>query len=86
MENDLKLVFLIDANENGEMVNSDGKSEVAVDMMYSPSGGVAFIEKKSGADVRTTSIDKEGRSVHSRNIIVNGQILPAQYYGRCTNK
>ena len=84
-EDDLKLVFLIDSsNESAKMVSSDGKSDVSVDMLYSPSGGMAFIEKKSGADVLTTSVDKRGRSVHSRNIIVEGQISPAQYYGKCT--
>ena len=86
-EDDLKLVFLVDSSkETAKMVSSDGKSDVNVDMIYSPSGGMAFIEKKSGADVLTTSIDKRGRSVHSRNIIVDGQISPAQYYGRCTKK
>ena len=86
LENDLKLVFLVDTNENAKMVNSDGKSEVAVDMMYSPSGGVAFIEKKGGADVLATSIDMRGKSVHSRNIIIDGQVFPAQYFGTCTKK
>jgi hypothetical protein len=84
-EDDLKLVFRVDSsNETAKIVSSDGKSDANVDMMYSPSGGLSFVEKKSGADVLTTSIDKNGRSVHSKNIIVDGQISPAQYYGRCT--
>lgn len=84
-EDDLKLVFLVDSsNETAKMVSGDGRTDAGVDMIYSPSGGMAFIEKKSGADVLTTSIDKRGRSVHSRNSIVDGQISPAQYYGRCT--
>ena len=84
-EDDLKLVFLVDnSNETAKMLNGDGRPDVNVDMLYSPSGGMAFIEKKSRADVLTTSIDTRGRSVHSRNIIVDGQISPAQYYGRCT--
>jgi hypothetical protein len=86
-EDDLKLIFLVDSSkETAKMVSSDGKSDVNVDMIYSPSGGMALIEKKSGTDVLTTSIDERGRSVHSRNIIVDGQISPAQYYGRCTKK
>jgi hypothetical protein len=84
-EDDLKLVFLVDSsNETAMMLSGVGRSNVNVDMLYSPSGGMAFIEKKSGADVLTTSIDKRGRSVHSINIIVDGQTFPAQYYGRCT--
>jgi hypothetical protein len=84
-EDDLKLVFLVDSfNETAKMLSGGGRSDVNVDMLYSPSGGTALIEKKSGADVLTTSIDTRGRSVHSRNIIVDGQISPTQYYGRCT--
>jgi hypothetical protein len=84
-EDELKLVFLFDSSsETAMMVSGTGRPDVNVDMLYSPSGGMAFIEKKSGADVLTTSIDTRGRSVHSRNIIVDGQISPAQYYGRCT--
>ena len=86
-EDDLKLVFTVDSSKGtAKIVSSDGKSDVNVDMIYSPSGGMAFIEKKSGADVLTTSIDERGKSVRSRNIIVDGQISPAQYYGRCTKK
>ena len=85
LEDNLKLVFLVDSSiENSKMVSSDGRSDVNADMLYSPSGGMAFIEKKTGADVLTTSIDKRGRSAHSRNILVDGHISPAQYYGRCT--
>jgi hypothetical protein len=84
-EDNLKLVFIVDSvKETAKISGSDGRSDVNVDMIYSPSGGMAFIEKKSGADVLTTSIDKHGRSVHSRNVIVDGQVSPTQYYGRCT--
>ena len=84
-KDNLKLVFMVDSSkETAKIVSSDDRSDVNVDMLYSPSGGMAFIEKKSGADVLTTSIDKHGRSVHSRNIVLDGQISPAQYYGRCT--
>jgi hypothetical protein len=84
-EDNLKLVFIVDSvMETAKTGGSDGRSDVNVDMIYSPSGGMAFIEKKSGADVLTTSIDRHGRSAHSRNVIVDGQISPTQYYGRCT--
>jgi hypothetical protein len=84
-ENNLKLVFIVDSvKETAKISGSDDGSDVNVDMIYSPSGGMAFIEKKGGADVLTTSIDKHGRSVHSRNVIVDGQVSPTQYYGRCT--
>jgi len=84
-EDDLKLVLQVDSSkETAKIVSSDGRSDASVDMLYSPSGGIAFIEKKSGADVLTTSIDQHGKSVHSRNIIVDGQVAAAQFYGKCT--
>jgi len=84
-EDNLNLVFIVDSvKETAKIGGSDGRSDVNVDMIYSPSGGMTLIEKKSGADVLTTSIDKHGRSVHSRNVIVDGQLSPTQYYGRCT--
>lgn len=87
LEDDLKLVFLVNSSTGtATIVGSDRKSDVTVDILYSPSEGMAFVEKKNGADVLTTSIDKRGKSVHSKNIIVDGQLSPAQYYGRCTNK
>jgi len=54
-----------------------------VEMLYSPSGGMTFIEMIDGGKVLTTTIDPSGKSVHSRNIIVEGEILPLQYYGIC---
>jgi hypothetical protein len=55
-------------------------------MLYSPSGGMTFIEMIDGGKVLTTTIDPSGKSVHSRNIIVEGEILPSQYYGTCSKR
>ena len=46
--------------------------------------GMTFIEKLATGAVQTTTIAKNGSSVHSRHTIFpQGDILPSQYYGKC---
>lgn len=82
---DFKLVFAVDTTkETAKTIGSKGSFDV--EMLYSPSGGMTFIEMIDGGKVLTTTIDSSGKSVHSRNIIVEGEILPSQYYGTCSKK
>jgi len=85
MQEDFKLVFVVDTSkEAAKTVGSKGSFDV--EMLYSPTGGMTFIEMIDGGKVLTTTIDPSGKSVHSRNIIVEGEILPSQYYGTCSKK
>jgi len=85
MAEDFKLVFVVDTEkEKAKTIGSKGSFDV--EMLYSPSGGMTFIEMIDGGKVLTTTIDPSGKSVHSRNIIVEGEILPSQYYGTCSKK
>ena len=59
-----------------------GKRSVEVAMFRSP-GQIAFIERTVSGSVMTTSITDDLSSVHSRNSVVYGQIVPSQYYGKC---
>ena len=59
-----------------------GKRSVEVAMFRSP-GQIAFIERTVSGNVMTTSITDDLSSVHSRNSVVYGQIVPSQYYGKC---
>jgi len=54
--------------------------------LSSPTGGMTLIEMIDGGKVLTTTINPSGKSVHSRNIIVEGEILPSQYYGNCSKR
>jgi hypothetical protein len=82
---DFKLVFTIDTvKEAAKTIGSKGSFDV--EMLYSPTGGMTFIEMIDGGKVLTTTIDPSGKSVHSRNIIVEGEIFPSQYYGTCSKK
>jgi len=85
MPEDFKLVFAVDtAKETAKTIGNKGSFDV--EMLYSPSGGMTFIEMIDGGKVLTTTIDPSGKSIHSRNIIVEGEILPSQYYGTCSKR
>ena len=47
---------------------------------------ITFIEITEAGNVMTTTIDSELGTVHSRNTVLLGKIIPSQYYGTCTIK
>jgi hypothetical protein len=80
------LTFIVDmTKKTAYMLGSQGTEEVTL----IPSGvgeGVSFFEITGVGNVMTTAIDSKGKSVHSRNTIINGEIVPTQYYGKCEFK
>jgi len=44
---------------------------------------IAFIDKTGTGNLMTTSITSNLTSVHSRNTVILGELIPSQYYGRC---
>ena len=82
---EFKLVFAVDTEKQTAQVVGD-KGKFNVDMLPAEKGGLAFVEMIDGGKVLTTSIDQAGKSVHSRNIILEGRISPSQYYGICSKK
>jgi hypothetical protein len=82
---DFKLVFVVDTSkEAAQLISSRGKFNV--ELLPAPHGGMTLVEMVDGGKVLSTSIDKFGKSVHSRNIILEGQISPSQYYGTCSKR
>jgi len=83
VQDEFKLVFVIDTSkETAHLLTDRGK--FSVEMLPAPNGGMTLIEMIDGGKVLSTSIDKSGKSVHSRNIILEGHISPSQYYGTCS--
>lgn len=85
VQDEFRLVFAVDTEkETAQTITVKGKFNV--DMLPSPKGGMTFVEMVDGGKVLTTSIDVDGKSVHSRNIILEGRISPSQYYGTCSKR
>jgi hypothetical protein len=47
---------------------------------------IAFIEITPNQNVMVTTIDEHGTAVHSRGTVINGILVPSQFYGTCTIK
>lgn len=63
------------------IVGNAGMNDVEV---YAGQDGVTFLERIPTGAVQTTTIDKFGSSVHSRNTIMeDGKLFPSQFYGTC---
>jgi hypothetical protein len=85
VSDEFRLVFVVDTEKQTAQVAND-KGKFNVDMLPAEKGGLAFVEMIDGGKVLTTSIDEAGKSVHSRNIILEGRVAPSQYYGTCSKK
>lgn len=79
------LTFIRDkTKKTAYILGSQGSAEVT--FFPSAFGGISFIEVTGFGNVMTTAIDVKGDSVHSRNTILDGGIVPTQYYGKCEFK
>lgn len=85
VQDDFRLAFAVNPDKETAQTITD-KGKFNVDMLPSPKGGMTFVEVVDGGKVLTTSIDVDGKSVHSRNIILEGRISPSQYYGTCSKR
>ena len=85
VQDEFKLVFVVDTAK-GSVQQLTDRGKFDVEMMPALHGGMAIVELIDGGKVLTTSIDQSGRSVHSRNIILEGHVAPSQYYGKCSKR
>lgn len=65
------------------MIGNQGSTKVH---LLNTDDGVSFIEITGSKNVMATTLDKNGASVHSRNSVINGELVPSQYYGTCVIK
>ena len=79
-----ELTFIYDKDANKSyMVGSNGST----DLTHVPSTKqISFIEVTATGNLMTTAIDSKLHSVHSRNSVMFGEMLPSQYYGKCVVK
>ncbi len=76
-----KLEFTLDnATGKAYMVGNAGLSDVFV---TKGSEGLTFLETLPTGAVQSTTVSWNGESVHSRHSMIQGALVPSQYYGRC---
>ena len=78
------LTFVVDADaEKYYMIGNNGSSEVSP---VFGDGHLTFVEVTAVGNVMTTTITNSGKSVHSRNSVMFGDLIPSQYYGTCETR
>jgi hypothetical protein len=77
-----ELVFITDPAGKATLVGNQGSSEVK-GFWNKSGGGVSFIEVTPVGNIMTTVVDSKHNSIHSRHTIINGEVVPSQYYGQC---
>lgn len=79
-----ELNFIVD-EESGKnyLLGNNGSSEVKL-LEYSDK--LTFIELTESGNIMTTTIDSSLSSVHSRNSVMFGELIPSQHYGKCKIK
>ena len=84
VKDNFELNFIIDrATGKSYLLGNAGSSEVK---SFESEDRVTFIEVTPTGNIMSTAIDSKLNSVHSRNTIIFGELLPSQYYGKCIVK
>lgn len=79
-----ELVFVVDLNTSKSyLIGNNGTKEVKV---FAFDDKVNFLEVTATGNFMVTTIDAELSSVHSRNTVIAGKLVPSQYYGECVAK
>lgn len=79
-----ELNFIVDsATGKSYLLGNAGSSEVKV---LEFEDRISFLEITGTGNIMSTAIDSKLNSVHSRNSILFGEVLPSQYYGKCVIK
>ncbi|MCW8880275.1 MAG: hypothetical protein OQK51_24720 [Kangiellaceae bacterium] len=79
-----ELNFIIDSKTGKSyLLGNAGSSEV---QFFKSNGQLSFVEMTATGNIMTTTVDDSLNSVHSRNTVVLGNLIPSQYYGKCIFK
>ena len=80
-EEGFTLKYLIDHdNKKSYVIGELGAEEV---FAVPGDGQISFIEITDSKNVMITTVDDALSSVHSRNSVILGKLVPSQYYGNC---
>jgi hypothetical protein len=80
----MQLTFIVDTEtSDAKIIRNSGVTDVK---LYPTGGGFTFIEVNERGNVLTTTVDIHGKSAHSRNTIIDSELVPSQFYGSCDYK
>jgi len=84
VKNKFELTFIIDKTSGKSyMLGNNGSSEVK---RRESEKQISFVEVTETGNIMSTAIDSKLNSVHSRNAVIFGEMIPSQYYGTCEIK
>lgn len=79
-----ELRFVVDAStRKAYLLGNGGSSEVEI---VPNTGGISFVEITASGNVMVTAVTNSGEAVHSRNGIMFKELVPSQFYGKCTRQ
>lgn len=77
----MQLTFTVDTETSeAQVIRENGITDVD---LYPTGGGFTFVEVNESGNVLTTTVDIHGKSAHSRNTILDSELIPSQFYGSC---
>jgi len=84
-EDGLPMTFLVDSKAGkAYVIGNNGSNEV---VLVQNQDGFTLVEITGTGNVMVTAITFGGQAVHSRHSMVSkSEIIPSQYYGRCTTQ
>ena len=78
------LTFIVDKEaDKSYLLGNNGSSEV---YRFESDSQLSFLEVTGTLNIISTTIDSNMDSVHSRNSVLSGKLIPSQYYGKCVIK
>ena len=78
---DMRLIFKIDTiSQRATMEGNAGLVDVN---LHIGDDAFSFTEWVGSGAIQTTTITRDGFGVHSRNMVILGEIVAAQHFGMC---
>ncbi len=77
----MQMTFTVDTETSeAKVIRNSGITDIE---LYPTGGGFTFVEINERGNVLTTTVDIHGKSAHSRNTIIDTDLIPSQFYGSC---
>ena len=77
----MQMTFTVDTEtSDAKIIRKSGITDVK---LYPTGGGFTFVEINERGNILTTTVDIHGKSAHSRNTIIDTDLVPSQFYGSC---